>query len=198
LCRELQPDCLVCGRLGNALGDYASAGDNKIPGQLVEADWETPATINDTWGFKSDDHHWKSPREMIHKLVDITSKGGNYLLNVGPTAEGVIPQPSIERLLAIGDWLKVNGESIYGTRPGPLQDLAWGRTTARPGKVYLHVFDWPEGGQIDLPDLPVSKAYLLADPDQVTLPLSREGSRLMIRGVDIAPDDIDTVIVLSE
>src|SRR5688572_8132993 len=82
LCREIQPDCLVCGRLGNGLGDYASANDNMIPEQRIDIDWETPATINDTWAYKADDHNWKSSRELIRKLVDIVSKGGNYLLNV--------------------------------------------------------------------------------------------------------------------
>ena len=119
LIHELQPDCLVSGRIGNALGDYASAGDNRIPEKAVDADWEIPATINDTWGFKTYDHNWKSTEDLMRKLVDIVSKGGNYLLNVGPTAEGVIPQPSVERLLAMGEWLEVNGEAVYGTEPRP-------------------------------------------------------------------------------
>ena len=91
LCRDIQPDCLVCGRLGNQLGDYASAGDNRIPEQSPDLDWETPATINDTWGFKSDDHNWKSTQDLIRKLVDIVSKGGNYLLNVGANHRGRYP-----------------------------------------------------------------------------------------------------------
>src|SRR5205823_182898 len=138
LVHQLQPDCLVNGRIGNALGDYAEARDNRIPDDLVDADWEVPATINDTWGFKKDDHNWKSPQDLIRKLVDITSKGGNYLLNVGPTAEGVIPQPSVERLEAMGAWVGRNGESLYGTRPGPLPRLDWCRTTRRDDTIYLH------------------------------------------------------------
>lgn len=197
LCRELQPDCLVCGRLGNTLGDYASAGDNKIPQMAVDADWETPATINDTWGFKTDDHNWKSPPELIHKLVDIVSKGGNYLLNVGPTAEGIIPQPSVERLLAIGDWLKVNGEAVYGTKPGPIQGLDWCRSTARPGKVYLHIFDWPQGGEIKLSGLQTTGAYLLSDVSQTSLPLKSQSGEVIIKGPSAAPDAINTVIVLT-
>ena len=95
LTHSLQPDCLVSGRIGNTLGDYASTGDNRIPDVDPGFDFETPATINDTWGFKSNDHNWKSTEELIRKLVDIASKGGNYLLNVGPTAEGVIPHPRL-------------------------------------------------------------------------------------------------------
>ena len=107
LVHELQPDCLVCGRLGNQLGDYATAQDNAIPPDLqAEIDWETPATINDTWGFKTQDHNWKSTTQLIQNLVEIVSKGGNYLLNIGPDAEGAIPAPSVERLQAMGAWLE--------------------------------------------------------------------------------------------
>ena len=119
----------------------------------MDADWETPATINDTWGFKVNDHNWKSTTDLIRKLVDIVSKGGAYLLNVGPTAEGTIPQPSVERLLAMGEWLKVNGEAVYDTRPGPIQGVDWLRTTVKPGRLYLHVFEWPAGGVLEIPGI---------------------------------------------
>jgi len=199
LVHEIQPDCIVSGRLGNALGDYGSAGDNTIPEQLVGADWETPATINDTWGFKKDDHNWKSASVLIRKLVDIVSKGGNYLLNVGPTAEGVIPQPSADRLLTMGKWLRVNGEAVYGTRPGPIQGLDWCRSTVGPGKLYLHVFDWPNDGLIAVPApaMPVDRAYLLGDEFSSPLPVAVEGQDLTVRGPARAPDAIDTVVVLA-
>lgn len=196
-CRKLQPDCIVCGRLGNALGDYASAGDNKIPSHAIDMDWETPATINDTWGFKTKDDNWKSVEDLIRKLVDIVSKGGNYLLNVGPTAEGVIPQPSVERLLAMGEWLKVNGESVYGTQAGPIQGLDWCRSTVKSGSIYLHVFDWPTGGIIRVSGVQASKAYLLGVPDEAPLSLTQDGDGVTIQGPVAAPDAIDTVIVLE-
>jgi alpha-L-fucosidase len=138
LVHDIQPDCLVSGRIGNALGDYAETRDNSIPAERQQLDWEVPATINDTWGFKTNDHNWKSPAELVRKLIDVASKGGNYLLNVGPTAEGVIPEPSVERMRAIGGWLRANGETVYGTRPGPLQGFDGIRTTQRGSNVYLH------------------------------------------------------------
>ena len=103
--RSLQPNTLIDGRLGTE-GDYRSTGDNVIPPEASTEAWEMPATINHTWGFRNDDTNWKSPGQIAFKLVDIVSKGGNYLLNVGPTAEGVIPQASQDILRTVGRWLQ--------------------------------------------------------------------------------------------
>jgi alpha-L-fucosidase len=113
---EGSPKCLVSTRIGSGLGDFAATGDNEIPGQAKMTYWETPGTMNNTWGYSKFDNDWKSTEELIFWLVDIASKGGNYLLNIGPKADGTIPAKSLERLAGIGRWTKVNGESIYGTR----------------------------------------------------------------------------------
>jgi alpha-L-fucosidase len=199
LVHELQPDCLVCGRLGNALGDYATAQDNAIPPEMqAEIDWETPATINDTWGFKTHDHNWKSTTQLIRNLVDIVSKGGNYLLNIGPDAEGAIPEPSVERLQAMGAWLDVHGESIYGTMPGPIQgDESW-RTTQKGDNIYLQVFEWPADGRFVLPDLDASSAGWLDAKIDAALSLSREGDVLVLRGPSAMPNEHVTVIRLEK
>ena len=196
LCNELQPDCLVCGRLGNTLGDYATTNDNTIPAGAVPGDWEVPATMNDTWGFKTHDHNWKSVTDLIQKLVDIVSKGGVYLLNVGPTALGEIPPESIERLEAMGAWLARYGESLYGTRAGPVQDAAGMRTTRKGEVVYLHVFDWPADGNLSLPDLDVDTADVLGGSGEaVTVARSTDG--LLLSNLGSAPDLHCSVIRLS-
>lgn len=145
LVHSLQPDCLVSGRVGHGVGDYGSMGDNMIPAGPVNGDWETPATMNDTWGFKKHDTNWKSVKDLLVLLVDLASKGVNYLLNVGPTAQGVIPQASVGRLNQIGEWMKKHGEAIYGSKPNPFPfEFPWGRITHNSGKVYLLFYEWPK------------------------------------------------------
>jgi hypothetical protein len=122
LVHQLQPECLVNGRVGNDLGDYAESRDNVIPSDTVPSDWEVPHRQRHV-GYKTNDHNWKSSADLIRKLVAVASKGGNYLLNVGPTAEGVIPQPSVERMQAIGVWLRTYAEAV--TVHGPVRCRAW-------------------------------------------------------------------------
>jgi alpha-L-fucosidase len=171
---DVSPNCLVSTRIGSGLGDFAAAGDNEIPGQTRLPYWETPGTMNNTWGYSKFDNDWKSAEELIFWLVDIASKGGNYLLNVGPTSEGTIPAQSLARLAEIGRWSKVNGESIYGTRrwlvdregstkPSVKGTEARARQgfaatftaedfwfTTKQAKVYVNAFLKPDGGVVKI------------------------------------------------
>ncbi len=196
LCGQLQPDCLVCGRLGNTLGDYATTNDNTIPAGAVAGDWEVPATMNDTWGFKTYDDNWKGVTDLIHKLVDIVSKGGNYLLNVGPTAEGIIPPESVERLQAMGQWMARNGEALRGTRAGPVQGQAAYRTTTKDSVVYVLVLHWPDNGRLRLPALPVSQASLVGTAND-NLTIETTTAELVLHLPPSAPDPHCTAIRLS-
>ena len=120
---KYQPKLLINSRVGNELGDVLTAGDNEIPKEVNPKykTWETPGTLNNTWGYKSYDLDWKSLDEMLFWVVEIASKGGNYLLNVGPDGLGVIPQESVKILKEIGTWMKINGEAIYGTSKWTVQ-----------------------------------------------------------------------------
>jgi len=148
--RSLQPDIIVNNRVdkgrqgmagltkGDFMGDYGTP-EQEIPGNGIPGvDWESCMTMNGTWGFDKNDHNWKSADTLISNLVDCASKGGNYLLNVGPTSLGEIPAPSIERLRAVGQWMKLNGEAIYGSQPGPFKRrLPWGKVTRKGHTLYL-------------------------------------------------------------
>jgi alpha-L-fucosidase len=214
--RTLQPKTLIDGRLG-AAGDYVTTGDNVIPGEVQSTAWEVPATLNHTWGYRKDDHDWKSPGDVTFKLVDIVSKGGNYLLNVGPMADGVIPQPSQDVLRSVGRWLKLNGEAVYGAGPTPwgdelgepsskgAKDLRgnplflsrneW-RVTTRPGKLYFTFFHEPRV-PFELPPMKnaVKRAYRLADAHPIEVKLEDGRPRLVIERP--IHDPMATVVVVE-
>jgi alpha-L-fucosidase len=142
LVKSIQPDCLVSGRIGNDLGDYLTTGDNFIPRSPYPGDWEVPATLNDTWGFNKDDHNWKDPNEVIKLLVKINSRGGNYLLNIGPDSLGQVPQDSIRILDQVGNYVCENAGAVFGTTvlavPYPY-DLNWAEFTHKPHALFVHV-----------------------------------------------------------
>ena len=218
--RTLQPDCLIDGRLGQG-GDYHSTPDNAIPPTAEESVFEVPASINHTWGYRVDDNDWKSPGDLVFKLVDTVSKGGNYLLNVGPTAEGVIPQPAQDNFREVGTWLRKNGEAIYGSDRSPfgeefgdytdnLRDKAgepvflryqdW-RCTSKAGKLYFTLFQLERDGGFGVFVLPAFKnkintIYGLSDPQRTPLEIKSlaDGRRyITVRWLDFTKGSVYVV-----
>jgi alpha-L-fucosidase len=212
------PKLIWNNRLGGAYN-----GDTETPEQYIPArgypgrDWESCMTMNDTWGYKQDDTNFKSTETLVRNLIDIASKGGNYLLNIGPMATGEVPQPEVERLLAMGKWLAVNGESIYSTRPTlfgaeagefsatekdkdgkPKFVASWKwRSTTKDDRVYIHLFEWP-GTSFHLDRMPreVSAAYLLADKERTPLKVTKAGQGIEVSLPIQALDPVATVLVL--
>jgi alpha-L-fucosidase len=215
----LKPDIILNNRLGGGFKGDTETPEQKIPAKgFPGRDWETCMTMNNTWGYKRDDDHWKSTEVLIRNLCDIASKGGNYLLNVGPTSEGLIPGPSLDRLYEIGQWMKVNSEAIYGTSAtvfgGELGEAVkakdgygsdttvssandW-RCTTKPGKIYLIIFKWPSTGMFTVPGLQskITKAYLLADR-QHHLITGQTAAGATIKLPAQAPDKIASVVCLE-
>jgi alpha-L-fucosidase len=216
--RSFQPDIIVNNRVGagrtgmagmNAEGEFA--GDYGTPEQeipatgLPDVDWETCMTMNDHWGYNKADTNFKSSGALIRNLVDIVSKGGNYLLNVGPTAEGLFPDQSVQRLHDIGAWMKINSESVYGTKSSPFSSIPWGRCTEKiqpdgTVKLYLHVFAWPADNRLILAGLgsaPVKNSVRLLGNAGRPLSLSQSSDTTVIALPAIPHDTTDAVIVME-
>jgi len=171
---QLQPACLINSRLGFG-GDYGTP-EQKIPDEKMDTAFEVCMTLNRHWGYNKNDHDWKDSQTVVRNLIDVASKGGNYLLNVGPTEEGIIPEESANILKQVGSWLEKNGEAIYGTTAAPSSDnirlRVESRMTQKIGKLFLHVFSWPEDGTIFVEGInahTIKEIYLLADPMRIPL-----------------------------
>ncbi len=209
--RSVKPDVIINNRVDKGrqgmmgmskTGDFA--GDFGTPEQEIPdtgfpgLDWESCMTMNDTWGFKVNDHNWKSSEVLIRNLIDIVSKGGNFLLNVGPTADGVIPAESVARLNTMGTWLRVNGEAIYGAEASPVAQPEWGRYTTKANTVYAHVFTWPTDGLLKIAGIEgVKSARLLTNAGGQKLSVVSGSAGVTVKLPTDTPDKIAAVIALE-
>ena len=183
---SIQSQCMVSGRVFNHQGDFTVMGDNAVPKFIIDEPWQTPASIYDeTWGYRS----WQDRSDLngkitehIVKLVEVVSRGGNYLLNIGPRGDGSIVEFEADVLRGAGRWLSTNGEAIYGTQPQPFRQLDFGYATVKPGRLYLMVRNWPAGGLLRLPGLqtPIRRAYLLGDAAKTPLAVEKSGPAIRV------------------
>ncbi len=200
--RRIDPTVIMNNRLDkwstfHGLGDYKTP-EQHIPVGGLPGPWETCMTINDTWGYKRSDDHWKSAKTLITNLIKCASEGGNFLLNVGPTGQGVIPKPEVDRLLAMGRWLKVNGQAIYGSHRTPFtRALSYGYATQKPGRLFLEVIRWPQNRILAVPMRnKIAGAYLLKNPHLRLATASGRGGQLVHLPAG-APDPLASVVVLK-
>ncbi len=210
LIRELQPNCIVNSRLGLSIEedpdvDFKTLGDNQLGSQKEDFPWQSPATVAHSWGFHSADNEWKSTTTLLKSLINNVSLNGNFMLNIGPRANGDVPFEISQRMLEMGKWLTVNGESIYGAEAFDLdKDLHdWGKITCKKEgnktKLYLHVFNWPLNKKLNITGVSArpEKIYLLADKQKRTLTFSHTGVFTQIELPVLEPDPYISVLVME-
>ena len=213
LCRELQqyvhsiqPGCVISGRIGYGLGDFREMGDNEIPVLAYQGSWETPMTLNNTWGYSKTDESWKTPQTVIKMLIDVVGKGGNLLMNVGPDELGRFPEGSTRVLRTIGKWLEKNGESIYGA--GACADFPfltrWGGFTLHDRVLYVHILrtkEHPDGITIRNLQVKVRRAWRLDTgkeiPFRQSYEIARDEYRLVLDFCEEDMDPLDMVIAVE-
>lgn len=204
--KALQPDIITNDRLqsGYATGDFKTP-EQKIPNlaELDGRDWETCMTMNNTWGYRRDDNEWKSTTDLVRKLIDIASKGGNFLLNIGPKPNGTFPEASVKALKEMGEWTKKYGDAIYGTQANPVGNIDWGCITAKDNKagtmLYLSVFNWPADGKLMLKEVKNKALTASVIGEKRKLQIKQHGNgNLEISGLpQNAPNEMASVITLK-
>ena len=202
LVQQLQPQCLISGRLQGCEGvsDYKQEGDRRIPAKRVNGDVETPMTLRDNWGYDRDENNWKSDRDILQRFTLTACRGANMLLNMGPQPDGLLAPQEISSLKAIGRWMKVNSEAIYGTTAGPFDyDFEWGSISQKPDRLYLHVLKWnPSGIAFHGLKSKINRAWLLTDK-RSSLAIEQDTAKGLVK-VNVpakAPDENVSVIALE-
>ncbi len=195
-----QSEAFVSGRIGYGLGDYQTLGDMEIPHQNIDGLWETVDVTNDSWGYAWYDENWKSPEEILKRLISTVARGGTYMLNVGPRADGTIPEQATRSLQSSGEWIASYPQVIYGAEPSPWQhELPWGDVTRQENSLFLSVYDWPKDGKLYLPGIEneINSLHLLKGNLKSELSYSRNEQAVIIDVPLKEPEDFISVIELK-
>ncbi|SMP55624.1 alpha-L-fucosidase [Neorhodopirellula lusitana] len=198
--RKNQPKALVSGRAGHNLGDYQTLGDMEVPHHNVEGMWESVDTTNDSWAYAWYDQRWKTPKQILHRLVSCVGRGGTYMLNIGPTDTGAVPERAARSLRDAGEWIRRNPQVVYGTDASPWQHaMPWGDVTVRGDRIFLSVFDWPESGKLFLPGLKteIASAHLLVNGKPVAINHESVGDWKIFKVPHVAPERLVSVIEID-
>jgi alpha-L-fucosidase len=207
ICKELQPEILISSRIGaevsekkanrDMLFDFYTPDDNFFTGDDLPMPWEMVGTTNGSWGYRSDDTHWRTPKMILSSLLACASRNGNYMLNMGPKPNGLMPHEATDSILQVGKWLQKNGEAVYNTNGSPFAwDETWGYVTQKPGKLYLNITQWPENNQLHINGLLTKpkKIYLMGNTK--ALPFEYDGQFLNINLTGISETQLATTLVV--
>ncbi len=208
LVHKNQPRALVSGRAGHGLGDYQTLGDMEVPQHNIEGMWESVDTTNDSWAYASYDEYWKSPKEILHRLIACVGRGGTYMLNIGPKGDGSVPKRATKTLTDAGEWIRRYPQVVYSTNASPWQHaLPWGDVTRKDNTLFLCVFDWPESGKLYLPNLKtksvttepprIASINLLTGKEPTSLTWSKAGDWTVIDLPPRAPEKLASVIQVN-
>ena len=197
LVHENQANAFVSGRIGYGLGDYQTLGDMEVPHENVKGLWEAVDVTNDSWGFAWYDENWKSPKEILERLVSTVARGGTYMLNIGPRADGTIPEPAARSLRVSGEWISSYPQVIRGADPSPWHHaLPWGDVTVKDSRLFLSVYEWPDNGSLYLPGLKneITSIHLLQGKSRKAVDFVRDDRCVIIDVPLKEPEDFISVI----
>ncbi len=195
-----QPGALVSGRAGHELGDYQTLGDMEVPIVNVDGLWESVDTTNDSWAYAWYDENWKSPKQILERLVACVARGGTYMLNIGPRGDGSVSARCATALRHAGDWIARYPQVIYDVQGSPWKhSMPWGDVTQKDNVLFLTVFEWPASGELYLPNIEqdVREARLLLGSDSTELLCQRRGKHVVVQVPAKAPESLVSVIKLT-
>ena len=195
-----QPGALVSGRAGHELGDYQTLGDMEVPIVNVDGLWESVDTTNDSWAYAWYDENWKSPKQILERLVACVARGGTYMLNIGPRGDGSVSARCATALRHAGDWIARYPQVIYDVQGSPWKhSMPWGDVTQKDNVLFLTVFEWPASGELYLPNIEqdVQEARLLLGSDSTELLCQRREKHVVVQVPAKAPESLVSVIKLT-